>query len=37
MGIRACVESDLFNSGTMWEGPDYTGARLLGLMYRFGP
>jgi hypothetical protein len=29
-------KSDLF-FGTMWEGPDYTGARPLGSMHRFGP
>ena len=29
-------KSDVFY-GTMWEGPDYTGARPLGLMRRFGP
>jgi hypothetical protein len=30
-------KSDVFNYGTMWEGPDYTGARPLGSMHRFGP
>ena len=30
-------KSDLFNYVTMWEGPDYTGARPLGSMHRFGP
>ena len=30
-------KSDVFNYVTMWEGPDYTGARPLGSMRRFGP
>ena len=30
-------KSDVFLYGTMWEGPDYTRARPLGSMRRFGP